>query len=68
MSEQDKTRLAQIMSNCNGLPVESCEDIIEEVCTQITELECGNSEYHSIEEIVVDYLDLPISFARIFIK
>lgn len=56
------------MSNCNGLPVESCEDIIEEVCTQITELECGNSEYHSIEEIVVDYLDLPISFARIFIK
>lgn len=50
------------------LPYESCEDLIDEVETQITEMEYGESPYHSIEEIVVNYLHLPMSWARLFIE
>lgn len=50
------------------LPYESCEDLIDEVETQITELKEGESPYHSIEEIVVNYLHLPMSWARLFVE
>lgn len=51
-----------------GLPYEACDDLIDEVERQITELREGHSNYHSIEEIVVDYLQLPMSWARLFIE
>lgn len=68
MTEIVKQELAEIISQNNGLPVEACTDIIDEVITQITELSEGKSRYHSIEEIVVDYLDLAIPYVLYFIE
>lgn len=68
MTEIVKQELAEIISHKNGLPIEVCTDIIDEVITQITELSEGKSRYHSIEEIVVDYLDLAIPYVLYFIE
>lgn len=68
MTEITKRELAGIISEKNGLPIEACTDIIDEVITQITELSEGKSRYHSIEEIVVDYLDLAIPYVLYFIE
>ena len=68
MTEIAKQELAEIISQKNGLPTEACTDIIDEVITQITELSEGKSRYHSIEEIVVDYLDLAIPYVLYFIE
>lgn len=68
MTEVTKRELAEIISEKNGLPIEACTDIIDEVITQITELSEGKSRYHSIEEIIVDYLDLAIPYVLYFIE
>lgn len=68
MTEITKQELAEIISQKNGLSIEACTDIIDEVITQITELSEGKSRYHSIEEIIVDYLDLAIPYVLYFIE
>lgn len=68
MSNEQRFLLRHIMAEQQGLPLEACDDIIDECITQITELESGESEYKSIEQIVVDYLQLPASWARLFVE
>lgn len=64
----NKFYLATLVSKRSGLPIDACYDIIDEVVTQITELQYGNSEYLSVEQIVIDYLDLPASYSLFFIE
>lgn len=68
MTRGNKHYLATLVSKRSGLPIDACFDIIDEVVTQITELQYGNSEYSSIEQIVIDYLDLPAPYSLFFIE
>lgn len=68
MTDEQRFLLCEVMSNQQDLPLEACDDIIDECITQITELETGERAYQSIEQIVVDYLQLPASWARFFVE
>lgn len=68
LTHRNKAYLATLVSKRSGLPIDACYDIIDEVVTQITELQYGNSEYLSVEQIVIDYLDLPASYSLFFIE
>ena len=68
MNENNKNYLVALVKKRTGLPIDACFDIIDEVVTQITELQYGNSDYSSIEEIVIDYLDLPAAYSLFFIE
>lgn len=67
MKETTKDRIALVLTFQTGLPVEACTDMVDEVINQITQLEQGKSYYQSIEQIVVDYLQLPASWAVLFL-
>lgn len=68
MTDSQRFLLRKTISTQQELPLEACDDIIDECITQITELMLGESAYKSIEQIVVDYLQLPASWARLFVE
>lgn len=68
MTEKQRFLLRKTMAVQQDLPIEACDDIIDECITQITELESGESSYKSVEQIIVDYLQLPASWARLFVE
>lgn len=68
MTDAQRFLLRKTISTQQELPLEACDDIIDECITQITELMLGESAYKSIEQIVVDYLQLPPSWARLFVE
>lgn len=68
MNETNKKYLATLLSDESKLPIDCCYDVIDEVIAQVTELEFGNSNYNSIEEIISDYLSLPPEYSLFFIE